>query len=808
MKSKRLLLNLLAAFLPALIVLGVILVRVLGVTDGAAALYAMAVEAVEAGNYDQADDYFSQLETDYPDYIPQYELQAERYTRDGNSTSAIAALEKGAEVTGSEYLQQLADNISSRPHLQLGTFADADTEAGEMENFSKDTLVSMNHDFVVRYTNTQMGRQVQLSIANLFSIETFHWTSSNPQVASVDRNGVLTCGNQPGEAEILVTSQSGMYAYCWVYVIQSEIFADDLSSNFVYVPEGDFSYLDFYGPNPEEIIETVQNNGLLQNIPVFTLQGDDLLNSGIGGYDADQTTAAGEGPLYERVDENGNPVFIEESQATTEVADGSIQLDIGWQSFYFSGEFRIPSTLRANNGKDYTVSTVNLGNFSSDITNLYIPATVTSFGEEGENPFQSLWYLESIEVEEGNPSYSSIDGVMYSADGTKLIAYPIFREATDFEIPNGVVEICSGAFATNPFGGNPVLKDSHSLQSITIPASVSIIQPGAFSGIDTLKKIELDPANTNFRMENGFLLDLEGNVLGFAQDSISNDMVISTESEEINFQQNQEMESLTIEADVGTVNVETCEALHSIYINGNVDTFYVYNCPVLEQIVINGEVRDATISHYNNINLVVSLNAPVYSFKSYDNYVIENLDDVTNDLYICQNNGNLELSDSLRSLYLTLPAGIAVDASAFSNGSLEQFSLSGGRLTDLSFVSGMSKLWMLDLSNVQVDDWSGIWNASQLTMLGIENCTGISDISGVASLSHLTSFEFTGMQIEDISPLASCQQLQRIMLTETTGLDNLSVLSSLPNLHYISLRDSDATEEDKQILRDAGIMVE
>ena len=192
-------LNLLAAFLPALIVLGVILVRVLGVTDGAADLYAMAAEAVEAGNYDQADNYFSQLETDYPDYIPQYELQAERYTRDGNSTSAIAALEKGAEVTGSEYLQQLADNISSRPHLQLGTFADADTEAGEMENFSKDTLVSMNHDFVVRYTNTQMDRQVQLSIANLFSSETFHWTSSNPQVASVDQNGVLTCGNQPGE---------------------------------------------------------------------------------------------------------------------------------------------------------------------------------------------------------------------------------------------------------------------------------------------------------------------------------------------------------------------------------------------------------------------------------------------------------------------------------------------------------------------------------------------------------------------------------------------------------------------------------
>ena len=64
MKSKRLLLNLLAAFLPALIVLGVILVRVLGVTDGAADLYAMAAEAVEAGNYDQADNYFSQLETD------------------------------------------------------------------------------------------------------------------------------------------------------------------------------------------------------------------------------------------------------------------------------------------------------------------------------------------------------------------------------------------------------------------------------------------------------------------------------------------------------------------------------------------------------------------------------------------------------------------------------------------------------------------------------------------------------------------------------------------------------------------------
>ena len=120
----------------------------------------------------------------------------------------------------------------------------------------------------------------------------------------------------------------------------------------------------------------------------------------------------------------------------------------------------------------------------------------------------------------------------------------------------------------------------------------------------------------------------------------------------------------------------------------------------------------------------------------------------------------------------------------------------------------MTDLRYFDLSETQVGDWSGLWDATQISLLGIENCEGIHDISGIRNMPNLVSFEFIGMEVDDISPLASCSLLQRICLDGTKGLDNLSALYNLPNLHYITLDQSDASEADRQAFRDAGARVD
>ncbi len=60
-------------------------------------------------------------------------------------------------------------------------------------------------------------------------------------------------------------------------------------------------------------------------------------------------------------------------------------------------------------------------NCDNNIKTIYIGADVTDIRS---NAFYSCWALENIEVDENNPNYCDIDGVLYNKDKTVLINYP------------------------------------------------------------------------------------------------------------------------------------------------------------------------------------------------------------------------------------------------------------------------------------------------------------------------------------------------------------------------------------------------
>ena len=77
--------------------------------------------------------------------------------------------------------------------------------------------------------------------------------------------------------------------------------------------------------------------------------------------------------------------------------------------------------------KDYTVDVEGLGGLSSY-----------------DRQFE---YLENINVSPDNPVYKSIDGVLFSKDGKKLIWYPPTKnEGKSYTVPNSVKTIASRAF--------------------------------------------------------------------------------------------------------------------------------------------------------------------------------------------------------------------------------------------------------------------------------------------------------------------------------------------------------------------------
>ncbi|MBQ3332163.1 MAG: hypothetical protein IJG83_01955, partial [Thermoguttaceae bacterium] len=54
--------------------------------------------------------------------------------------------------------------------------------------------------------------------------------------------------------------------------------------------------------------------------------------------------------------------------------------------------------------------------------------------------------LAKIIVSRDNPTYSSIDGVLYSKDGTKLIRFPPASKKSTLQVPDSVSSIENGAF--------------------------------------------------------------------------------------------------------------------------------------------------------------------------------------------------------------------------------------------------------------------------------------------------------------------------------------------------------------------------
>ena len=139
--------------------------------------------------------------------------------------------------------------------------------------------------------------------------------------------------------------------------------------------------------------------------------------------------------------------------------------------------------------KDYAFYTcVNL----SGIT---IPGSVTSFGE---SVFTGCYQLKKFTVSPDCPVLSTVDGVLFSKDGTTLLCYPGARQGNEYSIPEGTVTIGDGAFLAAsalervvcPEGlkniGNNAFFDNSRLTSVYVPASVTHLESSAFEACPNL----------------------------------------------------------------------------------------------------------------------------------------------------------------------------------------------------------------------------------------------------------------------------------------------------------------------------------
>jgi len=204
----------------------------------------------------------------------------------------------------------------------------------------------------------------------------------------------------------------------------------------------------------------VDGNSTLGKLSVLDLSGANIVTGG-SSYYSDYTTS---------LNEIGIAAFTGCTGLTSVTIPNSVTFI---RNYAFLNCMGLTSIITPN-------SVTSIGNFAfsgcSGLTSVTISNSVRSIGN---TTFNHCTKLEKIIVSENNPAFSSIEGVLFSKDCTKLITYPNAK-SNIYILPNSVTSI-----------GNYAFSDCTGLTSITIPNSVTSIGAGAFQRCTGLASITI-----------------------------------------------------------------------------------------------------------------------------------------------------------------------------------------------------------------------------------------------------------------------------------------------------------------------------
>ena len=202
----------------------------------------------------------------------------------------------------------------------------------------------------------------------------------------------------------------------------------------------------------------------------------------------------------EGVTEIGSGAFSNNAQLETVTLPDSLAV-IGESAF---------SGCSALRGVSLPAGLKSIGAYAFDVcgalTKVLIPAGV---GAVGHGAFRACLKLTAIEVAEGSAAFASRDGVLFSADGRTLMAYPRGKAGTKYTVPKGTEIIDTEAFTGCTKLKNVALsrgvteiRDSAfsnclNLEAVSLPDTLAMIGKDAFSECRYLKKISLPASVTS-----------------------------------------------------------------------------------------------------------------------------------------------------------------------------------------------------------------------------------------------------------------------------------------------------------------------
>lgn len=141
------------------------------------------------------------------------------------------------------------------------------------------------------------------------------------------------------------------------------------------------------------------------------------------------------------------------------------------------------------------------------ITTITLPKQITSIGVAA---FADCKNLRTIYVDDANPNFCDVNGILFSKDMKTLINYPGGRTAYSYTVPDGVTSLAYGAFGTArnlyyvyfPSSlttiGTYAFTWCSSLQEVTFGKNITSIGNTAFGWCTSLKKVKFENPNIRF----------------------------------------------------------------------------------------------------------------------------------------------------------------------------------------------------------------------------------------------------------------------------------------------------------------------
>ena len=299
-----------------------------------------------------------------------------------------------------------------------------------------------------------------------------------------------------------------------------------------------------------------------------------------------------------------------------------------------------------------SVTSIGGGAFGwcSSLASVTIPDSVTSIGDMA---FAYCPSLEVINVDTYNNYYTSVSGVLFDKNKTKLILYPAGKVNEEYYIPNSVKKI-----------GNDAFLNCENLVSVIIPGNATSIGESAFCSCSSLTSITLPDSVTSVG-ERAF---------GYCSSLTSITMPKGlTSIDDYTFEGCSSLKSITIPGGVTSIGEDAfryCSNLTSVTILEGVtsiDREAFCSCSSLKSITLPGGVTSIGDLAFYDCSSLTSITLPdsVTSINDWTFFGCESLKSITIPNSVTSI-GMCAFENCTNLAIMTIPYSvISIDSSAF-----------------------------------------------------------------------------------------------------------------------------------------------